>query len=253
MLVTDVIERSQFMQRRKGSLSRVTFALGFAGALASASSASAADPPPKPPSASPAPPPSLPAPDKPAAPSEAGAPQGQTFVDTEQSNEPRIKLLAPLSGNSVSTSATDDKTQPPAPLWPKRLDYEEGDYILPEYTLQTKANRGLVVGGVVTFSVSYGLSLFVGGIGALSGDRGGEAFGTLILPLAGPFIAISTSDADPFGTYVLLLDGFTQIAGAAMFTAGLLVPDKYLERAAKLPGKPELMLGGKSAALKLHF
>jgi hypothetical protein len=140
------------------------------------------------------------------------------------------------------------------PILPRRLDYEEGDPILPEYQLKTKLDGGLLVSGLVTLLVPYGISTLFGAAYLGDGGSEAEAAGAMLVPLAGPFITIAASDEDnEIGTYFLLLDGFAQLAGAAMITTSILLPDKYLERTAKLPGKPEFLIGGTSAAVKLHF
>jgi hypothetical protein len=140
------------------------------------------------------------------------------------------------------------------PIFPRRLDYEEGDVIPPDYTLKTKPDRGLVVSGLVTALVPYGISALFGAAFLSEGDDDAARVGPMLVPLAGPFITIAMSeDNDRLGTYFLLLDGLAQLAGTAMFATGMLLPDKYLEHTAKLPGKPELFIGGTSAAVKLHF
>lgn len=145
-------------------------------------------------------------------------------------------------------------------MWPNRIDYEEGDDVLPGYDLRTRANRGLFVGGLVTFLIPYGLSFLVGGAIVVSGsDRDIEEFAPLLVPVAGPFITLGTwepssfNNDDKFGEFILLANGFTQLAGAAMITASILMPEKYLERIGKLPGKPEIFVGAGSASMRLHF
>jgi hypothetical protein len=140
------------------------------------------------------------------------------------------------------------------PIFPRRLDYEDGDEIPPDYQLKTKADRGLVVSGLVTALVPYGISALFGAAFLSEGGSDAAEGGPMLVPLAGPFITIAMRErTDQIGTYLLLLDGFAQLAGTAMFATGILLPDKYLEHTAKLPGKPELFIGGTSAAVKLHF
>lgn len=159
-------------------------------------------------------------------------------------------------------SPADDAT---LPVLPRRIDYEEGDILLPGYELKVKPNRGLVVGGIVAFAVPYGLSALVGGASALDGENNSETLGPLLVPIFGPFITLGVTNArtnefpsqrssdDDLFSFFMLLNGFTQLTGAAMFAAGILVPEKYLERAQALPGKPELFVGGSSAAVRFHF
>jgi len=229
------------MKRRNA---RLPVALGLAilaAAIAPAQPARAADPP----KASPAQPPAAAPP--------AAAPEA----------EPPAATDAPLEGSSEPQKRPPPRYAPtpdwgaPAmqmPILPRRLDYEDGDPILPEYQLKTKADRGLLVSGLVTLLVPYGVSALFGAAYLSDGGNDAEVVGPMIVPLAGPFITIAASDDDDeIATYFLLLDGFAQIAGAAMITTSILLPDKYLERTAKLPGKPEFLIGGTSAAVKLHF
>jgi hypothetical protein len=140
-------------------------------------------------------------------------------------------------------------------MWPARIDYEEGDDVVPGYELKTRSNRNLVVGGLVTFLIPYSFSFIAGGAAALEGsDRDQEQYAPLLVPVLGPFISLGMfRSVDETDAFILLADGFTQAAGAAMITVGILMPDQYLERIATLPGKPEVFVGAKSATVRLHF
>ena len=197
---------------------------------------------------------------------------------TAEAPAPSPAEATPKQKPRLSNETWDNpSTQPPPPMWapadepnlpvlPRRIDYEEGDILLPGYELKVRPQRSLVIAGIVTFAVPYGLSALVGGAFAFdNSDRDAETFGPLLVPIFGPFITLGVengrtpefvnprgSDDDLF-TFFMLLNGFTQMTGAAMFAAGLLVPEKYLERAQALPGKPELLVGGSSAAVRFHF
>ncbi len=147
-------------------------------------------------------------------------------------------------------------SNPMQPLWPARLDYEEGDDVIAGYQLKDRASRGLFVGGLVTFLVPYTFSLLYGGAALSDGsDSAQREAGPFVVPVIGPFIALGTTDdtIDEFTAFVHLTDGFMQAAGAAMLTASLLMPEKYLERMAGLPGKPQVFVGAGSASLTLKF
>src|SRR5688572_15787699 len=63
---------------------------------------------------------------------------------------------------------------PPAeypPVGPKRMNYEEGQPIPPGYRVETRARRGLIIAGAVTFGVTYLLSAFAASIAV---DGGGS-------------------------------------------------------------------------------
>jgi hypothetical protein len=141
------------------------------------------------------------------------------------------------------------------PMWPPRIDYEEGDVVPPGYDLKTRPNRGLLSGGLVTFLVPYGISFLVGGVVALDGsDREQEEYGPLLIPVFGPFISLGMwNSVSEEGAFLMLANGFAQTAGAAMITTAILMPDKYIERMASLPGKPQVFVGPGSATLRLRF
>ncbi len=119
------------------------------------------------------------------------------------------------------------------PVGPRIMNYEEGQAVPEGYRVEERARRGLIIGGAVTFGVTYILSAMVGLV-AESADRAsggtGQSYIPLYIPLAGPFITIGTSDAKGGGVFVLMVDGLAQVAGAAMFIGGLAAPQKKLVR-----------------------
>lgn len=121
----------------------------------------------------------------------------------------------------------------PQSVGPRVMNYEEGMPIPEGYRVESRARRGLLIGGAVTFGVTYVLSAMVGLV-AESADRAtggdGESFIPLYIPLAGPFITISTAQARGGGIFVLMVDGLAQVGGAAMFIGGLAAPVKKLVR-----------------------
>jgi hypothetical protein len=250
-------------------LSRAIGLASLLAALATAASSLAADPakpppqaPAAPPSAAPSIPPSA-APSTPPAAAPPAAPTAETPAAPEETPAPigdELKGSSKPSKYTWPQARSSNPSDIPGPILPRRIEYEDGDPILPDYTLTTKPDRALVTGGLVTFVVPYSLSSIVG-LAALTSNSTGNTITALLVPVAGPFITVATIQGqyqpgpppDRIATYFLLIDGFTQLAGAAMFTAGMLVPEKYLERTAKLPGKPEILVGGKAAAIRFHF
>jgi hypothetical protein len=197
-------------------------------------------------------------------------------TDQEQP-KPKPKPKPRLSNEQWGVESQQPSPQQPPPMWapaddanlpvlPRRIDYEEGDILLPGYDLKTRPTRSLVVGGAVAFAVPYGLSALVGGAFLFDGnDNDSETLGPLLVPIFGPFISLGLTNArteefpsarssdDDIYSFFMLLNGFTQLTGAAMIAAGILLPEKYLERAQALPGRPELLVGGSSAAVRFHF
>jgi hypothetical protein len=130
------------------------------------------------------------------------------------------------------------------------MPFEEGQPIPPGYRVETRARRGLIVGGAVTFGVLYLLSAFTASIAV---DGGDSDFGSLFIPVAGPFVTIGTADAEGAGTFALVLDGVGQAGGVAMFIAGMMTEEKFLLRndQAKISVTP-MMMGNSSFGLGLR-
>lgn len=141
------------------------------------------------------------------------------------------------------------------PMWPARIDYEDGDVVPPGYDIKTRPSSSLLSGGLVTLLVPYGISFLIGGVVALDGnDREQEEYGPLLIPVFGPFVSLGMwNSMSEEGAFVMLANGFAQTAGAAMIATSLLMPDKYIERMATLPGKPQVFVGPGSATLRLRF
>ncbi|MFT3771190.1 MAG: hypothetical protein QM820_37725 [Minicystis sp.] len=212
-------------------------ALGLGAAEARAQSGAPAPPPPgyAPPPAGYAPPPAGYAP-PPAgyAPPPAGyAPPGY---------EPQA--APPPSGYYVPASV--------AASGPRRItDWEEGEPIPPGYHPVSRIRKGLVIGGAVTFGVTYLLTALTGAAISDIGKAttgGGRSAKLLLIPIAGPFAVLSTQST--FGDFFCVLDGVVQAAGVGMFIAGLAAPKTVLVRnnLAKVEIRPMPMSFGKNSA-----
>ncbi|MDC3985363.1 hypothetical protein [Polyangium jinanense] len=250
--------------------------LSLATTLPASAQPAPAAPPPSSTAAAPLPPPPAPPSTTSAAPlpPPPPAPTTEGAESTEEQPKPKKRKKQPRLSNETWDSPSP---QQPPPMWapmddpslpvlPRRIEYEEGDILLPGYQLKVQPTRSLLIGGIVTFAVPYGLSALVGGAYAFDdNERDSELFGPLLVPVFGPFISLGIENSraqefpnarstdDDLYAFFMLLNGFTQLTGAAMIAAGILVPEKYLERAQALPGKPELLVGGSSAAVRFHF
>jgi hypothetical protein len=114
--------------------------------------------------------------------------------------------------------------QPPA-----TIPYVEGRKPPPGYREETGIRRGYVIAGAVLFGSAYLSSVFAAQLMTSSESyeydnssrrRDTEAL-PLLIPAIGPFISLATLDPDLHGTGWLVLDGFTQMAGVAMFVVGM--------------------------------
>lgn len=136
---------------------------------------------------------------------------------------------------------------------PLTRPYEEGRPIPEGYTLKERARRGPIVAGATTLGTLYMLSALAGSVAQDTGD--GDEFAPLFIPVAGPFITIGTAKSENGGTFILMMDGIGQTAGAILLIYGLAGTDKILVRndvATRRP-KPELLVGARSVGLRMRF
>lgn len=133
--------------------------------------------------------------------------------------------------------------QPPSPIYrppayaapvsgPDEItELDDGAPVPYGYTKVTRTRKGLIIGGSVTFGVSYGLSTFVAAIGE-DLRRNGETstdVSALFIPIAGPFVQIGRTESATGKLYLLHL-GVAQVAGAVMLYYGLTSPKTILVR-----------------------
>lgn len=146
---------------------------------------------------------------------------------------------------------------PYAPAWPAPryiYDYEEGEVVPPGYHVETRAHRGLVIGGAVTFSSAYLLSVLGAVSGATDGPKGPKRYLPLLVPVGGPFITIGTADSKGAGTALLTLDGLAQVGGVALFIIGLSTDQALLVRNdVRTSFVPAVELGPRSGSLRWSF
>ena len=108
-------------------------------------------------------------------------------------------------------------------------NWNEGDPIPPGYHATTRARRGLIIGGAVTFGSLYLLSALVAAAGSDSSYGGNNREAPLWIPGLGPFVRMA-SNSSATGNVVLLVDGLAQCAGLTMLTVGLMSPKTVLVR-----------------------
>jgi hypothetical protein len=184
------------------------------------------------PAVAPAPaPPSAVAPLAPAAAPVAVVPPGYALVPIDNGAQTRYDVEYPQNQGAL----------PPG----MELPYEEGQPVPPGYRVVKQSRRGLVIAGSIVGGISYGFSI----MGAVEDDFN-HSSGALLVPVLGPWIMLAAGGAkngctaSSTSTYdysycdpdksslraMLVLDGLTQAAGAAMFTIGLAYPRTRLVR-----------------------
>lgn len=144
---------------------------------------------------------------------------------------------------------------PPAPVLapvalvpaPQRIiDWEEGEPIPPGYHTVKRTRKGLVIGGALTFGITY-LVTALGG--AIAADTGGGRGAALFVPVFGPYGMVG-EDAGATGSFLLVLNSLTQAAGVTMLSVGLAKPKSVLVRddLAKIEVTPAPMTFGANSA-----
>jgi hypothetical protein len=141
---------------------------------------------------------------------------------------------------------------PPIPLIPPTLPYVEGRPIPNGYHMETRTNKPLLISGLSLFFLAYGISLGVGLVFVSAGGNASGEFAPLLVPLAGPFIALGTVKE---ASATMTLDGVTQSAGVLLAVIGAVATETILVRNDRKTSlaTPELLVGPGSAAVRWNF
>jgi hypothetical protein len=128
--------------------------------------------------------------------------------------------------------------------------------VLPGYVVETRPHKKLVAAGLGTFLPVYVMSLLLAA--TYAGEEGPDSslYTPLFIPIIGPFVTISTSDSESIGTMTLIMDGLAQATGVALFAAGMIAQEKYLERAPPTTSfhlRPEVYVGAGTTKLRWRF
>lgn len=154
-------------------------------------------------------------------------------------------LLVARSASAQDMRGAAPGWAPPAPGWappaspyvmgpdgaprllPQEFAYDPDMGVPPGYKVTEQKRLGFIVAGAVTFGSLWVASCVAGGVFLDNNSSSGGA--ALYVPVAGPWISIGTLHSSASGTSVLFLDGLGQIAGAALFIAGMASPQKVLK------------------------
>jgi hypothetical protein len=157
-----------------------------------------------------------------------------------------------------------DPADTPLPWYaPPILAYEDGQPIPPGYALTLRRRRSLIVAGAALFGASWLTSALTAATVVAGTDRHRSEVAPLFAPFAGPWITVATSrDArldDPdrrMNGVLLVVDGVAQLTGATLFVAGMVMREPVLTRTKHsydTAALPELLVGGRAAALRWRF
>jgi hypothetical protein len=88
------------------------------------------------------------------------------------------------------------------------------------YSPVLRTRKGLIIGGAVTFGVTYGISAMVAAIGEDTRGSGENEVGSMWIPVAGPFLQLGKTESATASVFLVGLGG-AQLAGAIMLYYGL--------------------------------
>lgn len=141
---------------------------------------------------------------------------------------------------------------PGVPLTPPTLPYREDLPIPPNYRLDERSNKPLIITGLSLFGLAYGISLGVSTIVLSGGGSKNEEFAPLLIPVVGPFITMGTLEN---ASATLALDGVTQSVGMLSLLIGIFATEKVLvrENPPASAMAPDVLVGPGSASLRWQF
>ena len=126
-----------------------------------------------------------------------------------------------------------------------RAEWEDGDPVPPGHHVEQEPRKNLIIGGAAVFGGAW-LASVVAGVVVLAtseeprdaDEAGPELGGSLLVPVAGPFIAIATKPTldgvstglDNLSVIGLVVDGVVQVTGLTIAVVGLASPRSVLVR-----------------------
>jgi hypothetical protein len=153
-----------------------------------------------------------------------GAAFADDVVDDEQMPPPpppppvlRPVYQAPLSQETQSTYVP----QSVALSGPEEIKDHDSSRPAPEgYTPVMRTRKGFLIGGAVTFGVSYGISVMTAAVGEDVSTDGENEVAALWIPVAGPFWQMARTESATAKVFLFGL-GAAQVTGAVLLYKGL--------------------------------
>lgn len=97
------------------------------------------------------------------------------------------------------------------------------------YTMVKRPRKGMLIGGGVSFGVSYGISVLSAAIGEDISDNGQNEAAAMWIPVAGPFLQMTQTDSATLRVFLFGL-GAAQTTGAILLYYGLTTKKRVLVR-----------------------
>ncbi len=190
------------------------------------------------------------------------APEQAEAEDRTSTRRPPAAASPAAHPQKRPPAATPITWRPSASLRPDVLDWEEGADVPEGYEPGTRARKGLIIGGAITFGVSWLAAVAYGTHRAnegrrdrWDGDDDVPAEAILYVPLAGPWIALSTLEPNRREAGAFIADGVLQAGGLAMLAAGLFAKETVLVKSesAEVSAAPLVGPDGSGIALSGRF
>jgi hypothetical protein len=108
------------------------------------------------------------------------------------------------------------------------MNWEPGRPVPPGYRQETRARKGLVIGGSATLGGLYLYSIVLAD--EESDNLNGQDYTWLWIPVLGPFVQMTKANDSNLPDSILFLDGIGQAGGLAMLITGLAFPRSVLVR-----------------------
>ena len=160
----------------------------------------------------------------------AFAPSTAFAQDGEEELPPPQPAVQPVYPAPLSqTTQTTYVPQSVAMSGPEEItDFDFQRPIPMGYTMVRRLRKGMLIGGGVTFGVSYGISVLSAAIGedVSSGDNEAAA---MWIPVAGPFLQMAQTDSATLRVFLFGL-GAAQTTGAILLYYGLTTKKRVLVR-----------------------
>jgi len=114
------------------------------------------------------------------------------------------------------------------PTAPDELPYDEDKKIPEGYELATRARKGMIIGGAVTFGGLWSISILTGT--QLEKTSSNDDHISLYFPIVGPWVGLGILEPNTTEKVLLVVDGAGQVLGAALVAAGTFWEQSYLRR-----------------------
>lgn len=161
----------------------------------------------------------------------AFAPSTAFAQDDEEELPPPQPAVQPVYTAPLSqTTQTTYVPQSVAMSGPEEItDFDFERPVPLGYTMVKRPRKGMIIGGAVSFGVSYGISVLSAAIGEDISSGGRNEAAAMWIPVAGPFLQMAQTDSATLRVFLFGL-GAAQTTGAILLYYGLTTKKRVLVR-----------------------